>query len=229
MGGCVALQLCYRSCMAILTLFFYTKVCKRNRCIYLKGFFKASKSRNVKLLVNSRCYTLPPSSFTCTPINKGKMIIYEITRGRFEYLLLLENLDISITSLDNLVWYVATITFKWTWWIVNDSFQLCTIVMSGCMFLCCSSSNITSIEFKLIYTVPWMASFFELQKEVDLPTFILCQKLHSHDHWQMPGALRLISVQYCWSCTVLFCLELKHWQNSKNISCVLLVFSLLTR
>ena len=51
-----------------LEIFFDNNVCNRKRSTYLKGFFKtSSKSRNIKLLVNSRYYTLPP--FTCNPLN----------------------------------------------------------------------------------------------------------------------------------------------------------------
>ena len=48
-------HLCYRSCMVIFGIFFDNNVCNRKRCTYLKGFFKtSSKSRIIKLLVNSR-------------------------------------------------------------------------------------------------------------------------------------------------------------------------------
>ena len=45
--------------------FLIINVCKRKRCTYIKGFFKtSSKSRIIKLLVNSRSNIPPP--FTCT-------------------------------------------------------------------------------------------------------------------------------------------------------------------
>ena len=42
-------------------------MCNRKRCTYLKGLFKtSSKSRIIKLLVNSRSSSPPP--FTCKPL-----------------------------------------------------------------------------------------------------------------------------------------------------------------
>ena len=57
----------------------------RKRCIYLTGCFKtSSKSRNIKLLVNSRYYTPPP--FTCKPLNmKSPILSLLLSKLKREY------------------------------------------------------------------------------------------------------------------------------------------------